>query len=102
MITRVSLDVIVFMCLQSSPLYQCMYFPNLSERISLYAIRNDQETDPAVPEYPCFLLKVGEGKLKQTIDSFIELPPSIYIAESLAKLVESILPNLKEKYDDVQ
>ena len=82
-VPRVSQGMIVFMCFQSSPLYPCMSFLSLSENVRLQSIRDDEDPDPAVFEYPNFLLKVGEGKLKQTEDSFIEVPPSVNIVESL-------------------
>ena len=94
--------MVVFMCFQSSRLYQCMSFLNLSENMRVQAIRDDHETDPEVLDYPNFLLKFGEGKLKQTLDYFIEFPPSLNTVEPSTKLVESVFPNLKEKYDDVQ
>ena len=87
------------MCFNSSSLYQCMDFLTLSEIMRLQTIRYDQETDAAVLEHPNFLLTVGGGKLKQTEDPFILLPPSVHIVDSSTKLVESVFPNLKEKYD---
>ena len=101
-VPRGSRGMILFMCFQSSPLYQCMSFRSLSENMRLQSIRDDEDPDPAVFQYPNFLLKVGDGILKRTEDSFIELPPSVNIVESSTKLVESVFPNLKEKYDDVQ
>ena len=101
-VPRGTRSMIVFMCFKSSPLYQCMDFLSLCENMRLNAIQYDQDSDSAVLEYPNFLLKGGEGKLKQTEDSFIELPPSVSIVESSTRLVESVFPNLKEKYDDVK
>ena len=66
--------MIVFMHFQPSPSYECLIFLGLCENIRLQAIRDDPETDHVVLGYPSFLLKVGEGKPKQTIDFFIELP----------------------------
>ena len=68
----------------------------------LQVIRDDQEANLTVLEYLDFLFKFGEGKLKLTMDSFIEVPASLNIVELLAKLVESVFPNSKEKHDDVQ
>ena len=68
-----------------------MCFLRSSENLKLQEIRDDQKTDPAVLEYLNFLLKVVEGKLKQTMNHFIELPPSVNIVELSAKLVESVL-----------
>ena len=68
--------MIVFMCFQSPPLYQCMDFLSLIENMRLLAIWDDQDPDPAMLGYPNFLLKVGEGELEQTEDSLIEVPPS--------------------------
>ena len=61
----------MFVCFQSSTLYECMDFLSLSENMRLQAIQDDQEADPTVLEYPNFLMKVGEEKLKQSMDSFI-------------------------------
>ena len=69
-VPRGSRGMIIFMCFQSSPLYQCMSFLSLSEKMRLQSIRDDEDPYPAVFEYLNFLMKVGEGKLKQTEDSF--------------------------------
>ena len=61
--------------------------------------RDDQKTDLAVLQYPDFLLKVVEEKIKQTEASLIEILPSVSIIESSTKLVEFLFPNFKEKYD---
>ena len=80
-VPRGSRGMIVFICFQSSPLHQYMSFLSLSENMRLQSIRDDEDPDPAVFEYPNFPMKVGKGKLKQTEGSFIELPSSVNIFE---------------------
>ena len=97
LVPRNSRSVIVLMCFQYSPLHLCTDCLSQNEDMRLQAIPDDQESDTAVLEYPNFLLKVGEEKLKQAVDSLIELPPSINIVDSSTKLVKYVFSNLKKK-----
>ena len=69
--------------------------------MGLRAIRNNVDTDMSVSEYPDFLSKFGDGKLKKR-DSFIDLPTSVNIRRSAIDFVRSVSRNLDLKYNDVQ
>ena len=56
----------------------------------LRAIQNNLGTDMSVSEYPDFLSKFGDGKLKKTRDRFINLPTSFSIRRSAIELVRSV------------
>ena len=77
-------------------------FPKSDENMRLRAIQDDQQTDTSLLEYLNFPLNSGEGKQKQTEDSLTELRPSVHIVESSTSLFESVFPNFKGNYNDVQ
>ena len=79
---RGSRGMIVFMCFKSSLLHQSVKCLSLTQNMRLRAIRNDVDTDKSVLQYPNFLLKLGEVKLKTTRDSSIDLPTSVNTCSS--------------------
>ena len=45
----------------------------------LQAVMSDPGIDKDVLEYPPYLLKVGDGKVREIVDSSIELPSAVNI-----------------------
>ena len=83
--------MIVFMCFKSSTLYQSMKCLKLTQNMVLQAIQNNVNTDKSVSEYPDFLLKFGEGKLKKISNSLIDLLTSVNTCLSATESQEEML-----------
>ena len=94
-VPRGSRGMIIFTCSKSSLLYQTVSLLGPNENIRLQAIMNEPSIDNDVLECPQYLLKDGEGKVHEIVDSSIELPSAANIVNSSEKFVESVFCALK-------
>ena len=78
-VPRGSRSTIFFMSFKSSPLYQSMKCLKLTQSMRVRKIQNKVDPDKSVLEHPDFLMKLGEGKLKKTRNSLINLSTSVDI-----------------------
>ena len=68
---------IVDACFRSSALFSEFQTLRLTENMRLSALMQDSTASRDALEFPAFLLKVGEGKVRDVVDDRIKLPQSV-------------------------
>ena len=77
---------VVNACFKSSPLFPLFKKIQLTENMRLMALMNDENADENALQFPTYLLKVGEDKFSDAVDSRIKLPTSVKIDSQRCKL----------------
>ncbi len=93
-----SREMIVHLCLKSSPLSEDLILLHLTKNMRLQYLIVDPKVDPHALNYPPYLLRVGEGKLKHDERAEIDLTPSINVVKSCSDLVNVIFENISSNY----
>ncbi len=93
-----SREMIVHLCLKSSPLSEDLILLHLTKNMRLQYLMEDPKVDPHALNYPPYLLRVGEGKLKHDKRAEIDLTQSINVVKSCSDLVNDIFENICSNY----